>query len=336
MATTQCPHCRLVLTIPPEGLGRRLKCPSCMGKFHAGTAESRPPSQAPGMMEAGPASASWPSPREKDDIPLAAPGSLREAFDLPTWGSGDARGDVAALFEDDAPPRDRRRAEGASGRAQPRICADCGSMVPAGLSLCGRCGLDQDTGLRAEAGEEDLLPEDDIVYAPTRTAPPGLQVVGIAGLLAAGAVAVMAVVTMVGGGGLALLGAGFLGMLALFLAFASAQMLQARSHRPMLAALALAAVVNVAGLIILPVVNAGTIPAAPQNHNEFLKGIGSDPAAEPNPIAIDPAPGADEDILPSYDVDTKSLAMGLVILMIEGVVFTYLMSAPVREYFETP
>lgn len=343
MATTQCPHCRLVLTIPPDGLGRRLKCPSCLGKFYAtsASAEARPPSgggKGSSILEARPASASWPRPEDKrapGDVPLGAPGSLRETFDLPLLGSIDQRGDAAALFRDDDEPPRRRRGGGPEGRSHSRTCADCGSLVPAGLSLCGHCGLDQDTGQRVSPSD-DLMPEDDIVYATARTAPPGLQIVGIAGLLAAGAVAVLAIAAISGGAGpLAVLGAAVLAALGLFLAFASAKLLQGRSHRPMLAALALTALLNVAGLIILPVVNAGNMPTAHgPTESDFLKGIDANPGATPGPTIETLGPPDAEEVLPSYEVDTKSLAMGLVILMIEGVVFAYLMSEPVRDYFE--
>src|SRR4051812_6912868 len=31
ITTTLCPHCKVVLNIPEEGIGRRLKCPQCAG-----------------------------------------------------------------------------------------------------------------------------------------------------------------------------------------------------------------------------------------------------------------------------------------------------------------
>src|SRR3954464_9661273 len=84
--TTQCPNCRVVLTVPDNAVHRRLKCPKCATKFHTDTEDSTPPRSAPAMDSAGPASATFPTmPTSKNkevDLPVIS-GSLRDTFDLP-------------------------------------------------------------------------------------------------------------------------------------------------------------------------------------------------------------------------------------------------------------
>src|SRR5689334_22095489 len=66
LITTQCPHCGVVLNLPEGAQGRRLRCPKCSSKFYSGTPESRPPTWAPGIAEATPAS-SMTRPVFRDD-----------------------------------------------------------------------------------------------------------------------------------------------------------------------------------------------------------------------------------------------------------------------------
>src|SRR5262249_3482815 len=148
--TTQCPNsnCRVVLNLPESAAGRRLKCPKCGTKFHAGTPATRPPSSAPGVADAGQSSSTIGAPvRDPNDLDLpVAAGDLRETFDLPLLmddapkapGPRHSTADAVALFQDDAPAR--RRPTGAEARAKSRRCS-CGGVVPPGMSLCARCGL---------------------------------------------------------------------------------------------------------------------------------------------------------------------------------------------------
>src|SRR5262245_31169196 len=113
--TIVCPKCGVVLNVPPEAQGRRLKCPKCVEKFYATDAE-RAPSTAPGVDEAGPASMSSltmplvaASARERETFELTmTPAGRLEAPGLELLAEGASASnrqaaDAVALFQDDPP-----------------------------------------------------------------------------------------------------------------------------------------------------------------------------------------------------------------------------------------
>ena len=68
-------------------------------------------------------------------------------------------------------PLGARGQRGAEARAQARRCSSCASIVPAGLSLCSRCGLDLDTGVRHAPME---IYDDEMPVAPRAATPPSV------------------------------------------------------------------------------------------------------------------------------------------------------------------
>ncbi|MEO6810523.1 MAG: hypothetical protein ABI353_15515 [Isosphaeraceae bacterium] len=315
--TTKCPNCQTVLNLPPEAGGKRLKCPKCSQKFQAGTPESRAPSSAPGVAEARPASTVLlPPVRGHSDLDLpVSSGDLRDTFDLPMLAEdapqGSARpsqtADAKALFQDDAPVR--RRPTGAEARARPRRCS-CGSVVPAGMSLCNHCGLNLETGQRVNM--EEML--DDVAPPPPRSAgsPVGIILIGTLALLSSLLLAGLAFVTLEG------IGRWALTAVCLFGVYASVLFLQGKSARPLLAALMLGGAINIMVLIGLPVYEGMTKIETPD--------------AVLTTEAGDAVP-----ILP-YDqrVDTRRITWGIVILLIDGAAFVYLSTTGIRRHFDRP
>lgn len=290
----RCPQCRVVLNIPPEAGTRRLKCPRCGARFHAGP---NPPSN-PEHGHVG--------------IPVA-PGDLRETFDIPLLLDDDLpagpRGRAETLFADDEDSPGRRAPPGGP-RARPRPCPRCGHVVPAGWSLCGGCGLDLDEPDEPDEppGPDDLLDEPP-PPPPAPPAPVGVLVVGVGSLIVSVVLAILALVVFGGLGGAAL------AVVALFGAFASVQLLAGRSARPLVVALVLGGLIDILGLIVLPVYQANrSIPAAP---------------------APD-APAADD--LPAIPnlldrLDTTKIQCGVLLLILAGALLIYLTTADIRRHF---
>ncbi|MBX6312349.1 MAG: hypothetical protein IRY99_05430 [Isosphaeraceae bacterium] len=326
--TTRCPACQLVLNLPEGGEGRRLKCPKCGEKFYAGEPGSRPPSSAQGVMEARPTSSTFrPSPQSGHgdaDLPTA-PGDLREVFDLPLLLDEEApaapqrppAADPASLLvaEESA---SRRRPRAAEARREARRCPSCGQVVPAGMSLCNHCGLDLETGRRHVV--EELL-ADEALPPPTAPGPP--LTVTLIGTIALGTSLILALVAFLKWQhGLA--GAQYLALVCLFGIFAAIQFLRGRSARPLLATLLIGAIVDIIALIALPVWRAN-IAVEPIPTQGAPSSIGwDDPEASP--------------VLRPYDerLDTQSITWGVVILLLDGAVFTYLLISGVRRHFDKP
>jgi LSD1 subclass zinc finger protein len=319
--TTQCPNpsCRTVLNLPPGALGKRLKCPKCGTKFQSGTPESRPPSSEPGVAEAGPASTAIRATgyRHDDDALPVASGDLRETFDIPLMMDEDEiprrpgrnnAPDPSSLFRDDPPSR--RRPTGAAARSQPRRCS-CGGVVPAGMSLCSRCGLDLDTGLREEVAEDD---EDLLADAPTMSrrgaeTPFGILVVGGVCFLASVLLAFFCLLKLHG------LGALSFALVCVFGIAASIQFLRGKSAKLLMVALMLGAAIDVVALIALPVYDAMNNVAPPA-------------------ASVDQ--GDDEEkITPLAErVDPRVITWGIVILLVDAGFMVYLSTAGIRRHFE--
>jgi hypothetical protein len=333
--TTQCPTCGVVLTLPPGAEEKRLKCPKCGGRFRSAPGGvGRPESSAAGgrpastiTLKARPSEPGVPvadhdlrdtfapellfgEDREKPPEPKPArPGPPASA---PAGGIADAAG----LFAEDEPTRPRKRGPTAEDRSRARRCPTCGSVVPAGMSLCNRCGLDLDTGQRTVL--EEIL--EDAPPPPPPAGPPlPISVLGGTVLVASLALAVVSLVQSVQPESpravyLLLAGIGGFGI------YASVQFLRLRSARLMLVALLLGALLDIGGLIVLPIYRA----------NQAAPGTG----------VVAPVPLADQD-LPQFEnvanrLDVRKIQWGITLLLVDAGAMIVLMSPPVRRHFERP
>ncbi|WP_158633424.1 MJ0042-type zinc finger domain-containing protein [Tautonia sociabilis] len=344
---TRCPRCETVLNVPSGAEGRKLKCPRCTTTFRVGDPGASARSSLPGEDTASPVSS--PSvdsvpvrrpPIDDEDLPVVS-GDLREQFDLPLLreddddrpaprrGSDPGRGpssggvpvapggpspyaeaDAAGLIEDDEPVRPRRLA-GAEARATSRRCS-CGGVVPVGMSICPRCGLDQETGTRDT--EFDLL---EVQAPPPRApAPPfGVMVVGTCSALVGAGLAIAAVVLYVVKDeapyrwGFLLLGA-----VSAFGVFAAVRLLRHRSARLLILALLLGGLIDVASMIVLPIL----VP----------------PPYEPPPPTVSPTGEFVPPPIPSLTerINWDQVTLGIVILGVAAAVAIYLTSPQVRRY----
>ncbi len=318
--TVQCPHCGVVLNVPAEAAGRRLKCPKCETKFPA------PATFGPGdsaIAGPSPASSLFPArgnPGSGGRIELpTSPASLRETFDLPLLAEatpGASRpppstspvADALALFQDE--PKSARRPRGAEARAQARRCPTCGNVVPIGMSLCSKCGLDLDTGRRVASME--IFEE---APAPSRPESPSMGIFFVGGLCAVGnlLLAVVSLVAWYNGHE----GMQFLLVVWLFGIYAAVQFLRRRSIRPLFVALSLAVGIGVVLLIALPIIYANM----PTDSGPIVDNPGvrvADPAAP--------------DLRP-ITVDMNKIGLGVASLLAYAAVSVYLNSPAMRRHF---
>jgi hypothetical protein len=302
-----------VLKLPAGAEGRRLRCPQCATRFRPGGSETELPSRPPGRGEAGPSSTILATPASSDaDVPIVA-STLRETFDLPLThlDSGSARapraGDAAALFHEEA-PLVRRRA-GASARSQPRRCPACGGNVPVGMSLCSSCGLDIETGQRVE--QEPIELDAPRRSSRAATAPLGVAMVGGGLVVVSGILAFIALAQWMQGRPIAAL----LCAPCLFGVYASIQFLRGKTVRLLLIALSLGALVDLGGLIALPVYQA----------NAEL------------PVVVPPANAEIDEaevLIPSLidRLDLRRITCGIIVLILYAAICLYLLSPGVRRF----
>ncbi len=328
--TIQCVQCGVVLNLPPQAAGKRLKCPKCGTKFQVDSDTTKYPSTEHSAHDATPASSqelprksSHDLPRKSShdlhDLPLpSAPGDLRETFDLPLMSeaapsSGVAPGaqaqaaDALALFDEKKPAP--RRPNAAEARAKSRRCPTCGGGVPAGMSICSTCGLDLETGTRIVL-DEDLMPE-----APKRAAGPPLPVTVIALISLVGCLmlAVFSLMKWKGGED----GWQYFVPICLFGAFASVHLLRGHTAKLLIVALSLGAMVNVAAFIVMPIFQA----------SEETK-------IEQRPVAVDDPNVENVAIQPMTErLDTNRLSLGIVNLIVYALVAAYLSSPAVRRHY---
>ena len=316
--STQCPGCRTVLTVPDDAAGRRLKCPKCATRFTAGQAD-RPASSLPAMPVPRPGSSTDSLRGAPPTSDLALPVAAADPFgtyELPimaeeSFGAihssakpGREVADAGDLFREDPPAA--RKPTGAAARMQMRRCPACTNVVPAGTSLCSRCGLDLDTGRR-----ESLLDLIDEPPPPPPPSGPPLDIILIGGLGMAAAVIL---------GMLSLLkvdnplGKYPLIVVCAFGGFAAFQFLRGKSARPLLAALLIGAVVDVLALIVMPVVEA--------NESAVVQVEGVDP----DDVVIKPY---------AERVDATKIKWGVALLLAEAAMFVYLGTGGVRRHFAT-
>lgn len=327
--TTKCPGCGVVLNLPDEARGRRLRCPKCQTKFAPDAPGTDPSGSSSAIGEAQLSSITTvPVTRHHDDIDLpTAAGDLRDTFDLPLMMDEDVpqrpagrRGDhdAAALFKDDFTPR--RKVVGGDARKQARRCS-CGGVVPPGMSLCTRCGTDLDTGRREDIDE--ILGEMPVPIQAAGT-PLGVLFVGALGFMAS---LLLAAICFVGYVRDSSTGLGLLGLVCLFGIYASVQFLRGKSAKPLLVALMIGAFVDVIVLIALPAMqaNAPDVKVPPE--------VWSPPAAEDfDEEAIPPIPPYSARLEAVHG--TQKITWGIISLGIVAGCFVYLTTSGVRKHFE--
>ncbi len=335
--TVRCPRCSIELNLPESALGRRLKCPQCDTKFTAPTADS--PSNfeegsslyLPVRETSSSGSLELPSFGGSGDIELPSSSApLRETFDLPLLSehSAPARskpspktvapaagdvGDAMALFKDE--PKSNRKPKGAEARAQARRCSSCSSIVPAGMSLCSRCGLDLDTGQRIEP--LDVF-DDEAPVAYRAPAPPmGVMIVG--SVCAFGFLLLSMVSLIQWNGGIQ--GAQFLLVIWMFGLYGAVQFLRRKSIRPMFLALSLAVGVGSIYLIALPIYYANMPPEV----------VVSDPTPMSNPVDNLDGP----QIRPiTENLNLNRITLGIGSLLAYSALGIYLNSPGLRRHFK--
>jgi phage FluMu protein Com len=283
--TTQCPKCGVVLNLPDGSGGKKLRCPRCAERFAVKGADeaakpgARPSTSNPPVRDSQsrPASSLLLSesglPQSERDLretfgrdellgeaePAAGAKKRRSGPEIPLRTSTDTTGitDAESLLQDDegVVVKTPRRG-GAEARSAARRCPTCQSVVPAGMSLCNRCGLDLDTGKRTQIDELfDVEP-----VAPRRASTP----IGV--LLLGGLSMVSALIGMV----LALYFAGrvetsqygylSLALVGAFGVYAAVEFLRGKTAKLLVVALLIGALVVAVGMIVMPFVSASDLP----------------------------------------------------------------------------
>ena len=362
-ARTQCPRCETVLNVPSGAEGRKLKCPRCTTTFRVGDPGSSARSSLPGVDTASPVSSpsmpNIPTRREEPDLPVVS-GDLRDQFHLPLMGEDDdapivpkpksrprppngpgsdpsseaipvlpsgsspyAEADAAGLIEDDEPVRPRKRTS-AEARSTTRRCT-CGGVVPAGMSLCPRCGLDLETGTRDttfDVLEVEALPPRAVA------APFGVMIVSLTSALVGVGLALTALVLYLlrtdapNRWGFLLLSA-----VSAFGVYAAVRLIRNRSARLLLVALMLGGLIDVAALIVLPITLASSVPVLefPEYPDE-KQGFGGEDRVPMEEHAV-------PRIVPLTErINWGQINLGLAILGVTAIVSIYLTSPEVRRY----
>lgn len=303
--TIRCPQCRVALNIPSEAGDRRLKCPKCGAKFHAqpnGSVAATLPDSGSDLGHGQP------------DLPTV-PRDLRETFDLPLLrDDADPQsrvyGSAAFLLADDGPDA-RQRAEAAEARRRSRPCPACGDPVAQGLSLCRSCGFDLDAG---ESLDVEPIPE----VPPPLPPPPATVGVILVGSAALASSAVLLVLTL-GRFGTGLVGL-LLGGLCVFGGVGSVQFLRGRSAAPLIVALILGGLIDIIGLIALPVYQAHQQPAVPPS---LLAASGDEPPPLPNP-----------NLRERLDIDR--IRRGVVLLLLDATMLILVATIGAQRRIEEP
>jgi hypothetical protein len=325
--TTQCNHCGVILNLPP-GIkpGKRLKCPRCATRFVISESDASSASTAPGLDDAA-ITSMFEIPKQPVTSEAPAPslgeGDLREAFDLPLVSgsardmergegvSGGQTADVGGLFEDRP---SKRKMTAAEARSQARRCVTCGAGVPKGMSICSTCGTDQDTGLRVGL-EDDLAPPPP---PPSQGPPIHVSVTG--GLCITGSL-ILLILAMIQttrtGSTIELLSWLSLAMVSAFGIYGSVQFLRGKSAKQLIVALTLGAIVDVLGLVALPLLQpflqdsdsivSQVIPTEPEDSNAVIR-----PFEE--------------------RIDLRRIMAGIGLILVYVIFALYLISPPVRKF----
>jgi len=314
--TIQCNQCGIILNLPENSSGKRLKCPKCGTKFVVGPDSSQYPTSEHSDVDASAASSMVDLARGgHGDLTLpTAPGDLRETFDLPLLGEATTPGpssaakpqtaaDALLLFEEKKPAPRRKLA--AEARAQARRCPTCGGVVPVGMSICSSCGLDLESGARVQL-DDDLMPE-----APVRSqgAPLPVTVIALVALLGSLILGLYATVQYFNG----VAGCQYFIPVCLFGGFAAVHLLRGHTAKLLIVALALAAMIDVVALIAMPIFEA----------NQDAKVIAVKPSDDVDAnFAIEPI---------TERLDSQKLSLGIAVLLACAGVSFYLASPAARN-----
>ena len=334
----RCPHCSIELNLPESALGRRLKCPKCESKFTVPMPQDQVSAEEGSSLYLpthGPGSSgsvelpSFGGGGSSGDVELSSSlAPLRETFDLPLLSevdppsrshvvkspaTGGESADVLGLFQDE--PKSNRKPKGAAARAQARRCSSCSTIVPAGMSLCSKCGLDLDTGKRHSPAEifEDAMP---IVH---RNPTPPIGVLLVGSLCSFGFLLLAFISLIQWSRGVD--GAPFLLIVWLFGLYSGIQFLRRKSIKPILVALSLAVGVAAVYLIFLPIYVAnfgsGSVIGSPNSSETFEEVYMEGPRIKPL----------------SEQIDLNRITWGIGSLLSYAAVAVYLNSPGLRRHF---
>jgi hypothetical protein len=312
-------------------VGKRMKCSKCGHRFAISEKDASSESTP-----AGDTDATALSSRDLDDRPPGhdslpvPPGDqdLRDLFDLPLGTAAAIEKsavssqrpvltDAEALLQET--PVRKRKPAGAEARAEARRCVSCGGLVPKGMSICGACGVDQETGMRVGL-------EDDLVVPAARVAPgPPLHIAITAflcGLISLLLLVLSLIQSVRGQAGLTQYGWLCLALVSAFGIYGAIQFFIGRSMKYLMLALTLGVFVDAMSLIALPIYQA-TFADQEAIVTKVAKKNSSDALDE-----------VDVQINPVTDrLDLQKIEGGLIVILLYTLLSIYLMSPPVKRYF---
>ena len=222
--------------------------------------------------------------------------------------------DVAGLF--DSKP-ERRKPTAAEARGQARRCITCGTTVPRGMSICGICGTDQETGLRVGL-DDDLAPPPP----PTPQGPPAH--VSIAGILCITGALILLVLALIQSTqtstSIQFLSWLSLGGVSGYAIYSAVQFIRGKSAKQLILALTLGVIADVMILIALPLLQ----PFLQEQENIV------------STIAPQDPDDAGVEILPfEKRINLNRIMLGIGLILVYAVFSIYLISPPVKKYIQT-
>ena len=332
--TILCKKCKTLLNLPANAApGKRMKCPKCTHRFAVTEEDASSESTLPGSFDADSLTSRdfGKKPPSHDNLPIPQqPGrDLRDMFDLPLGtaasiersavsGAKPEVSDAEALFKEEPPAR-ARKPTGAEARARARRCSGCGGVVPAGMSICVSCGLDQETGIRAGL-DDDLSPPPP----PPSTGPPlHIAITGFLAGLAGVVLLILALIQSVRGeAGVTQYGWLCLALVSGFGIYGAVQFFIGRSVKYLMLALTLGVFVDIASLIALPILQANF--AAREEVISQVTTKGEPESLDDENVQIKPI---------AERIDQQKITLGLTIIFLYALISIYLMSPPVKRYF---
>jgi hypothetical protein len=181
-------------------------------------------------------------------------------------------------------------------------------VVPAGMSICSKCGLDLESGTRVSLDDEFAPPP----APPQPMWPLPVAIIGGICFLASLIFTVASLSLWMRG----VDGFQYFVPLCLFAVFASVQFLRRKSLKLLVIALTFGLAIDIVAMIAMPIVDA----------NLQTKAIARDHTDHPDQADI---------AIPSVvdRLDTQKLSLGITLIIVYAGVSIYLISPPVRRYF---
>jgi hypothetical protein len=327
-STTQCNQCGIILNVPDQALGKRLKCPHCGARFGAVPGDPRS-AESSFLLQKAEVPSARPEVRDRPDssveaLPTVA-GEVQETYDLPRTkeasapanaspkpGVKSARAaqpvaDARALFDEG--PKKPRRVSQAEARSQARRCPTCGSVVPAGMSLCSRCGLDLESGARVDLDVDFAPPPEP--RAPALPLP--VTIIGGVTFLGSLAFTIVSFVFWLQGFD----GYQYFVPVGLFGTYAAVQLLRQKSVRLLLMALSFGLAIDIVALIAMPIYRANVEASAV---DQTIAAGGHEEVEVVIPSVVD-------------KLDTQRLTIGLSLIFVYAGVVFYLLTPRVQRHF---